>query len=425
MVVQQVEVHVPLPYLLHSSDVSKLGCDLFKFILVQCNQIPYQYPQLMQDRNRLSGCTAEVGAEETPLTDSTNLRRILREQKEEKKKNRLIEKYRKKLSAFLDESEAMLGALCTAIEEDIDNILALRFNIGATVLSPKVSCILQLPDTFTHKPNPAFRPGSVLLRALVTNKDLFRLTSEKLPIKNLFTFIEKKSVKSSESVFYPTPGPYTKRGVQIYIRLSYQLKEPERILSTPSEPETDFKRPEETGNRKPVDSSNFFTPVGRRGGRGREVQETYTPVAMDMCTPYQARLEESVSIVSSSSVHHSPDSRKRYLSNELCTPLSSSTNRTSTCATLRKPGSMDLCTPVESKRASLIDLCTPASTRNSEMLDNSDISEKIRQLNLNPPVPDINPGIVDPSDYQADLSSPSSYWVTWPRPIRGFSDLPI
>lgn len=430
---ERVEIPVEFPFPLHRKEVGALVVELVKYILHQCNQIPQQYNHLIQEVKASNEVDKEPGNDTIDAQVNTR-REILKQNRENQRKKRFHQKYIKKASTFLTSCDEMLTALKSAIEEEEgENILSIRFVIGSTPLSAKAIFRVQLPTNWADDVRANFRPGPHLFRAMVTNEDLFRATSRKMPAKNMFVYLEKRDINSSEHVFVPVLAPQDNpraNSIHILLNTPSVMTEPDPPPSTGSSNGVDrlagrvetlkvaavIERPSITRSSKQrrlrFHSESIFVTPGPKQYHGEPVGfDRFSPVPMELCTP-GGLLQPPLTVDTPCNPSVKP--RKRHFSMDMCTPM-------------RKNNPLDEvedfcfnCEKILSEVKDDLHVNYNGSASNNDDQQNISATEETITCELNTPFPKSDNLVTNPTD-----SAEQTFWLMWRSPIKGFSQIGI
>jgi len=344
-----LEIAIQLPFNVHRTNMADICVDLMKSILVQRNQIPLHYDKLAEQVHQQEKSISNKLTTRSAINDATNtysLRKVRQIEKIEARKIKNESKFLKKAAVFISGCDEIIKCLREKINKDGDSIASIRIVLGATPLSAKAMYKIIFPDTLTKFPIDNFKSGTFLFRSMVTNEHIVDINRIRLPITNMYLFVEMKGSQHMDACsFIPSTEP----------------KEPNPKWKPVTIKILSRKSGELTKSSNGVSNIPLFAKLPSKP-QGRD---SYSQVSMDMCTP-QVTSNKHMSKLDNSSTIHQRQRRTSECSNAFpklneCS-LIRKRNYSVDTSTPNGGGSiMDICTPVIMNGRGSMELCTPAT----------------------------------------------------------------
>ena len=310
----EIDLQIHLKDPLDPTTLSGILVELTKSLWNHRQQIPMPFDLLKSELNaRGHGELTEPEGMDCDL----NPREALKLKRQRIRRNTLDARYLKASSSFVEEADALLKNLSNEVKVNGHSIESVSLVFGATSFSPKESYHIRLAQFGSLSPeNDAIsqteklkllkKANLALFRALVTHDDLFVRMGKNLKPTNFFIVFRRR--KSDLNSF----GDWLISRPESSI-LAHRGKKAAFVLHAPfpTQPQQD---PEDDSGTKARKRIRFVSDSRSPKSGERRDAVSYTPVAMEMCTPH-------------------PSNRRRFSSGNLLsykTPLRSMANEAET-----------------------------------------------------------------------------------------------
>lgn len=291
-----LNLDITLPSLLAASSLATIVEELLKNLLAQRHQIPQTYQLLKREVQNLSSSSSALAHHEED--DELNPRRRVRLRQERLKREKLDTRFSSVAGSFVDQFEHLAEEMRMEISSHASLIQSVCFIFGATPVSPKEVYHVVFPETMLEdfeKAHDASTPEQKhtkratlqLFRSMVMHPELFDLLGKPLRPSNVFVAIKKKLGKGESSTtssgWIPKPE---------YANLHRGRVTEFRLHNRPSDVDGEkAKRKKKSSACRNLMFTNDLLETPARNAKEdvTPVFDTYTPIPMDLCTPFLAR----------------------------------------------------------------------------------------------------------------------------------------